>query len=205
MARRSSFGSVRPLPSGRWQALSIYLDLFAEFRKETDAEKESINDDIVFEIELIKQVEVNVDYVLMLVRKYLDENGPGEDKEVRAAIDRAVDSSPSLRNKKDLIEQFVDSLTVDAEVDAEWQAFIAGKRWPSSTRSSPTRASTQTRPMRSSRPPSATEPSHSPGPPITGILPPVSRFTPDGLHATKKQTVLDKLASSFFDRYFGLT
>ncbi|MEO6470711.1 MAG: type I restriction endonuclease subunit R, partial [Aeromicrobium sp.] len=106
---------------------SIYLDLFAQFRQESDAEKESINDDIVFEIELIKQVEVNVDYVLMLVRQCLDVNGPGQDTNVRAAIDRAVDSSPSLRNKKDLIEQFVDSLTVDADVDDEWRAFIAAQ------------------------------------------------------------------------------
>lgn len=95
-------------------------DLFAEFRKESQAEKESINDNVVFEIELIKQVEVNVDYVLMLVRRYLAERGPAEDVEIRAAIGRAIDSSPSLRNKKDLIEQFVDSLTVDAE----WQEFV---------------------------------------------------------------------------------
>ena len=167
---------------------SIYLDLFAEFRKETDAEKESINDDIVFEIELIKQVEVNVDYVLMLVRKYLDEKGPGEDKEVRAAIDRAVDSSPSLRNKKDLIEQFVDSLTVDAEVDAEWQAFIAARRSaeldqiisdeglnPEATRSFVDTA------FRDGALTTA-------GTAITRILPPVSRFSAGNAHATKKQT-----------------
>ena len=105
---------------------SVYLDLYAEFRRLSHAEKESINDDVVFEIELIKQVEVNVDFVLMLVRRYVEEGG-GEDKELRAAIDRAVDSSPSLRNKKDLIEQFVDSLTVDSTVDEEWRTFIHTK------------------------------------------------------------------------------
>ena len=46
---------------------SVYLDLYAEFRGRAEADKESINDDIVFEIELIKQVEINVDYILMLV------------------------------------------------------------------------------------------------------------------------------------------
>src|SRR5207248_9869997 len=105
---------------------SVYLDLYAEFRKVSNAEKEPINDDIVFEIELNKQIEVNVDYVLMLVRRYLEE-GHGEDREIRAAIDRAVDSSPSLRNKKDLVEQFVDSLTVDSAVDEEWRTFVHAK------------------------------------------------------------------------------
>ncbi len=38
---------------------------------------------------------------------------------------------------------------------------------------------------------------------ITKILPPVSRFSKRNDHATKKQTVLDKLAA-FFERYFGL-
>ncbi len=39
---------------------SVYLDLYAEIRRGGDADKESIND-IVFEIELIKQVEITVD------------------------------------------------------------------------------------------------------------------------------------------------
>lgn len=43
---------------------SLYLDLFATVRQTTQADKEAINDDIVFEIELIEQVEVNVDYIL---------------------------------------------------------------------------------------------------------------------------------------------
>jgi type I site-specific restriction-modification system R (restriction) subunit len=54
---------------------SLYLNLYAEFRSASDAEKESINDDVVFEIELIKQVEINVDYILMLVEQYLQEEG----------------------------------------------------------------------------------------------------------------------------------
>ena len=68
-----------------------------EFRSQRDAEKESINDDVVFEIELIKQVEINVDYILMLVERFRDAKGDGDDKEIRSAIERAVDSSPSLR------------------------------------------------------------------------------------------------------------
>jgi type I restriction enzyme R subunit len=77
----------------------------------TDGEKESIVDDVVFEIELIKQVEINVDYILMLVEKYRTAKGDGEDREIKEQITRAIDASPSLRNKKDLIEDFVDSVS----------------------------------------------------------------------------------------------
>lgn len=107
---------------------SLYLDLHAQFRRERDADKEFINDDVVFEIELIKQVEINVDYILMLVAKHRDEFGDGTDREIRAEIRRAVDASPSLRNKRDLIETFVESISPDGEVDEQWLAFIAARR-----------------------------------------------------------------------------
>ncbi|NCD21250.1 MAG: type I restriction endonuclease subunit R, partial [Actinobacteria bacterium] len=182
---------------------SLYLDLYANWRTVTVADKETINDDVVFEIELIKQVEVNVDYILMLVRQYLETHGGPGDVEVRAAITRAVDSSPTLRNKKDLIEQFVDSLTVDADVDTRWKEFIAAKRaedlgriiTEENLRPDETQAFIQ-RAFRDGAIPTA-------GTAITRILPPVSRFTPANHHATKKQTVLQKLVE-FFSRYFGL-
>lgn len=182
---------------------SVYLNLYAEFRSTSDAEKESINDDVVFEIELIKQVEINVDYILLLVEQYLKKKGAGEDKEIRAAIERAINSSPSLRNKKDLIEAFVDSVNTKAKVDAQWQAFVAAKKVeeleriiadekldPEATRSFIENA------FRDGA-------IASTGTAITKILPPVSRFSPSGAHAIQKQTVLEKLAT-FFDRYFGL-
>jgi type I restriction enzyme R subunit len=182
---------------------SIYLDLYAEFRKGTDADKEQINDDIVFEIELIKQVEINVDYILMLVQKYRDERGDGDDKEIRAEISRAVDSSPSLRNKKDLIEDFVDSLSVDGEIDQEWRAFIAAKREAElemiiadeNLRPDETRVFVETA-FRDGQ-------IRTSGTAITKVLPPVSRFAADGGHGEKKQRVVQKLGA-FFERFFGL-
>ncbi len=181
---------------------SVYLDLFAERRRASDAEKEPIDDDLVFEIELIKQVEVNVDYVLMLVRRYLEE-GRGQDREIRAAIDRAVDSSPSLRNKKDLVEEFVDSLTVDVAVDEEWHAFIRARRSADldliiaeeGLDDEAARAFVDDAFRDGALPLGGTA--------ITRVLPPLSRFTRDNGHATKKGVVLEKLAA-FFERYFGL-
>jgi type I restriction enzyme R subunit len=182
---------------------SVYLNLWAEFRRDTDAEKESINDDVVFEIELIKQVEINVDYILMLVQKYRAERGDGDDTEIRATITRAVDASPSLRNKKDLVEAFVDSLSTTGEIDEEWRTFIESRRAaeldaiilaeglkPEETRAFIERAfrdgAIQTQ-----------------GTAITKVLPPVSRFSAEGGHGEKKQRVLGQLAA-FFERFFGL-
>jgi type I restriction enzyme R subunit len=182
----------------------VYLDLYAAFRTTNDADKERINDDVVFEIELIKQVEINVDYILMLVQKYRDERGDGDDKEVRAAITRAVDASPTLRNKKDLIEDFVDSLSVSGEIDEEWAAFIAAKRdaelesiiadenlRPDETRAF-LEAAFRDGQIRTS------------GTAITKVLPPVSRFAADGGHGEKKQRVIARF-SDFFERFFGLS
>lgn len=182
---------------------SVYLNLYAEFRSASEAERESINDDVVFEIELIKQVEINVDYILMLVEKYLKKKGTGEDKEIRATIERAINASPSLRNKKDLIEQFVDSISTDARVDAEWVAFIAAKKAEEldriiedeSLNVDETKAFVDNAFRDGAIPVTGTA--------ITKILPPVSRFNKANGHALKKQTVLDKLGA-FFERYFGL-
>ncbi|MBN2176960.1 MAG: type I restriction endonuclease subunit R [Demequinaceae bacterium] len=184
---------------------SIYLDLYQEYRAIADAEKESINDDVVFEIELIKQVEINVDYILMLVRKYQEgmERDLGADKEIKAQIDRAVDSSVTLRSKKDLIQAFVDSLTIEAAVDADWKTFIAARRAEELdliiSEESLDRDATYAFVERAFRDGlvSAT------GMAITEILPPVSRFSQGGERAAKKQAVLDKL-TDYFERFFGM-
>ena len=182
---------------------SLYLNLYAEFRTMSDAEKESINDDVVFEIELIKQVEINVDYILMLVEKYLKAKGSGQDKEIRATIERAINSSPGLRNKKDLIEQFVDSVSTMAKVDAQWLAFIAARKAEELDQIIAAEGlnSDETKTFVDNAFRDGTIPTT--GTAITKILPPVSRFSKNNNHSAKKQTVLDKLGV-FFERYFGL-
>jgi type I restriction enzyme R subunit len=138
----------------------------------------------------------------MLVRKYQDSRG--EDREVCAQIERAVDSSPSLRSKKDLIEAFVESLSVDADMAREWRAFIEQKRReeldriiadenldPEATRAYIDGAFRD----------GAIQPT---GTAITHVLPPMSRFSPTGAHAAKKQTVIEKLGD-YFERFFGLS
>ncbi|TQJ49345.1 type I restriction endonuclease subunit R [Phycicoccus sp. SLBN-51] len=185
---------------------SIYLDLYAEFRKEGQAEKESINDDVVFEIELIKQVEINVDYILMLVAKWRDARGNGSDMEMRALMDiqRSVDSSPTLRNKKDLIMDFVDRVSASGEIDEEWRAYVEAQSTAEldaiisdeNLRPAETRAFVDHAFRDGAIPTTGTA--------ITKILPPASRFSPSGGHGEKKQRVLQKLGD-FFERFFRLS
>ncbi len=91
--------------------------LAQDYAKKSDIEKERINDDIVFEIELIKQVEVNIDYILWLVAKYHESNC--EDKTILANINKSIDASVELRSKKALIEGFVAQMTVKTDVEKD--------------------------------------------------------------------------------------
>ena len=185
---------------------SVYLDLYAEFRRETGTEKEPINDDLVFEIELIKQVEINVDYILLLVAKWRAARGthPDTAREVAATIGRAVDASPSLRNKKDLILDFVDRVSLGGSIDQEWRAFVDARRTAELdtiiTEEGLKPEETKAFIARSFR--DGTIPVT--GTAITAILPPVSRFSADGAHAATKHRVLRRL-TIFFDRFFGLS
>ena len=194
-----------PLTAGQLQDyISQYLNLHAEFRNSGEVEKEASNDDIVFEIELIKQVEITVDYILLLVARYVEEHGHGQDKEILAEIRRAVDSSPGLRNKKDLIEAFVDKISASDAVDEQWKAFVEARREAEldsiieeeGLRAAETRAFVE----RAFRDGSIQQS----GTAITQILPPASRFSGDGGHGEKKRRVLERLVA-FFDRFWGLT
>ncbi|MEZ5126217.1 MAG: hypothetical protein R2826_08210 [Thermoleophilia bacterium] len=62
------------------------------------------------------------------MQKWRDAHGDGSDVEIRASISRAVDASPRLRHKKDLIEAFVDSVLVDGAIDEEWREFVRARR-----------------------------------------------------------------------------
>ena len=115
-----------PLPARDEQDYrSVYTDLYQKYRPK-EADSKIINDDLVFEIELLKQVDINIDYILMLVQKYHDSNC--QDKVIIADVERAISSSYELRNKRDLIEAFIDSLDHSDDVEADWKKYISEKK-----------------------------------------------------------------------------
>lgn len=181
---------------------SMYIDLYNEFRKTIDTEKENINDDIVFEMELIKQVEINIDYVLGLIKKYHEDHT--KNKELLLDINKAIDSSVELRNKKDLINQFITTLDVHAVVDEDWQRFVEKKKIEEldkiieSENLDPEATYTFIKnAFRDGSVPAT-------GTAISKVLPPVSRFSPTGERTHKRESVINKL-SNFFERFFDIS
>ena len=179
---------------------SIYLDLYDKYRRKGDGEKEDITDDIEFEIELIKQVEINIDYILMLVEKY--HAGNCEDKEILASIRKAVDASMQLRSKKELIEAFISHVNVDTQVTTDWRRFVLEQEENDLTEiiSTEKLKSEETRKFVANA--FRDGALKTTGTEIDKLMPPVSRFGGGG-RAQKKQGVIEKL-KAFFEKYFGL-
>lgn len=181
---------------------SMYINFYDEFRKVDESDKENINDDIVFEMELIKQVEINIDYILELIRKYHASNQ--EDKELLVDINKAIDSSIELRNKKELIEQFISSINADSSVDDDWQSFVNSKKIEELDRIISEENLDRDETYKFIESAFRDGGVQTSGTAITKIMPPVSRFNPDQSRGKKRETVLDKLAS-FFNKFFDIS
>lgn len=178
---------------------SIYIDLYQEYRKGADGDKETINDDIVFEIELVKQIEVNIDYILMLVAKYQQSNC--KDKTILTTIDKAINSSIELRSKKELIERFIEQVNVSTKVDEDWRKFLHERKEAdiSAIIEEEKLKPEETRRFIDNAFRDGTL--KTTGTAIDKIMPPVSRF--GGGRAAKKQGIIEKLML-FFEKYLGL-
>jgi len=181
--------------------LGRYQDLRDEWNeKRKKGESTDIIDDIVFEVELIKQIEINIDYILMLVNKYHDSHC--EDKEVLITIKKAIDSSPELRSKKLLIENFISGINDVDDVMAEWSDYVNKNREEEllqiideeKLKGIETRKFIENAFRDGEIKTTGTE--------IDKLMPAVSRFG-GGSRAAKKQTVIDKL-KSFFEKYYGI-
>lgn len=185
--------------------LQDYLGRYQDLRDEWNCKRENgestdIIDDIVFEVELIKQIEINIDYILMLVKKYHDTHC--EDKEVLITIQKAIDASPELRSKKQLIETFIAGINDADDVMSEWNDYVVKKReedlntiiTEEKLKSEDTRKFLENA-FRDGE-------IKTIGTDIDRIMPPVSRFGGGG-RSKKKQGVIDKL-KTFFEKYFGI-
>ena len=181
---------------------SAYIDIYNEFRKEKTDEKENVNEDVVFEMELIKQVDINIDYILGLIKIYHEDHI--KNKELLLDINKAIDSSVELRNKKDLINQFIASLDIHSVVDDDWQKFVEGKKVEELESIIESEGldhdATYTFIKNAFRNGSVV----TTGTAITKILPPVSRFSPTGERSKKRESVIDKL-TRFFERFFNIS
>ena len=179
--------------------IGTYTDLYEEYKSKPE-EEESIKEDIVFEMELVKQVEVNIDYILMLVAKYHDSNC--EDKEILGSIDKAIKSSLALRSKKELINKFISKINADTNVYSDWAKFVK-KQKEEDLENLIKEENLNEEATRKFLDNSFRDGEvKTTGTDIEKILPPMRRFG-GGNRAEKKQTIIDKV-KKFFEKYFGI-
>ena len=181
--------------------LGRYQDLRDEgYEKNKKGERKNIIDDIVFEVELIKQIEINIDYILMLVKKYHDSHG--EDKEVLITITKAIDASPELRSKKALIETFIAGINDVQDVMAEWHDYVAKMREEELLKIIEEEKLKEVETRKFIENAFRDGEIKTIGTDIDKLMPPVSRFG-NSNRSIKKQNVIDKL-KLFFERFFGI-
>lgn len=178
----------------------MYVDLYQKYKQKDDGEKESIKDDIVFEMELVKQVEVNIDYILMLVAKYHQSNC--EDKEILGTIDKAIKSSLALRSKKELIDGFISKINADTNVMDDWGKFVKEQKEIDLKKiiNDENLNEKETRKFLDNAFRDGQVKTN--GTDIEKILPPMRRFG-GGNRAEKKENIIVKV-KKFFEKYFGL-
>lgn len=179
--------------------IGTYHDIYDEIKPKPGS-KDSIIDDVVFEMELVKQVEVNIDYILLLVTKY--QNSNCKDKQILIAIDKAIKSSLQLRSKRELIEGFISTINAGTDVTADWQRFVNEQR------ESDIKALISEENLKPEETKKFVENSFrdgvlkTTGTGIDRLMPPISHFG-NSSRDKKKQTVIEKLRK-FFEKYFGL-
>ena len=179
--------------------MSRYQDTY-QWIKEHRPEHDSTDviDDIVYEIELVKQIEINIDYILLLVVKYKDSHC--NDKEVLVSIQKAMDSSPNMRSKKKLIEGFIAELNDIDDVLLGWRDFVNAKKEQELD------AIIQSEKLKPKETRKFMEDAlqageiKTTGTDIDKLLPPVSRFG-GGNRAKKKESVIEKF-KTFFNMFF---
>lgn len=178
----------------------MYVDLYQKYKQKNDGEKESIKDDIVFEMELVKQVEVNIDYILMLVAKYHQSNC--EDKEILGTIDKAIKSSLALRSKKELIDGFISKINANTNVMYDWGKFVKEQKEIDLKKiiNDENLNEEETRKFIDNAFRDGQVKTN--GTDIEKILPPMRRFG-GGNRAQKKENIIVKV-KKFFEKYFGL-
>lgn len=198
----------------------FYLDLRDKYRDRDKGEKESIADDLVFEMELVRQIEINIDYILMLVEKRHGDNE--KDREIAERIRSSVAASPELRDKQDLIDRFLEmagfgetpaTFIVDPKATDEERHAVVASNWHDFVRDSMESELTGIIDSENLKPAETrallTEAFEVGGVPQEGtavskILPPVSRFAKGNPHAEKRGRVT-ALLSAFYERFSSLT
>lgn len=192
-------------PFDQQDYLTWYLNFHDEMvGNKPSNEKESIANDLVFEMELVNQIQIDIPYILQLVKQYHDKNC--EDKEIIAKIQKAIGSSPDLRNKRDLIMDFIEKINPQksGDIHGEWNEYVNEqcRKELDTIIEEEHLSEKETKKFMDQ----AFDDGYvtTTGVAITKVLPPMPIFGGGAANReTKKNTVLEKL-QNFFSKFFGL-
>ena len=186
---------------------SFYLEIYEKIKKERqDNAQTDISEDLIFEMELIRSVEINIDYILMIIEEMHSKNI--ENKEIIAKINSAISSSPNLRSKKDLINGFINEINSKdetSELSNKWHEFISLNKEKELSKIIKDENLNEAKVRRFINDAFRNGEIKEVGTGIIDILPPTPIFEISGMEtqSQKKDRVLGKL-KEFFERFFGI-
>ena len=180
----------------------FYNELHDKYRPK-EGELTNINDDLVFEMELMKSIEINIDYILFLVGQLSGEEP--HDREIIVKTMKSVQASPDLRNKEELIRSFIEQHTPDMDVHDQWSEFVRESRRKQIeeiiAQENLDREKTLDFVGQSFR----NGEMHESGTAIADILPPMGLFGSSGTRRAEKKKVVFRRLKEFFDRFYDIS
>ncbi len=181
---------------------SFYNELHEKYRPK-GGELTNINDDLVFEMELMKSIEINIDYILFLVGQLNGEDN--HDREIIIKAMKSIQASPDLRNKEELIRQFIESYTPDTDVHDRWSEFVRQSQRKEIETIIEEENLNRSKALDFIKQSFRNGEIRESGTGIADILPPMGLFGNAGaLRAEKKKIVIKRL-KEFFDRFFDIS
>ncbi|BAZ43403.1 type I site-specific deoxyribonuclease [Chondrocystis sp. NIES-4102] len=114
---------------------SKYLDIYDRTHSNNKQESASLIDEVDFELELIQRDDINVVYILQLLAKLqqaTNQYPTAEYQQQKASILHQMDQEVQLRNKKDIIEKFIDTeipnIKPEAKIESVFKDFCDRER-----------------------------------------------------------------------------
>lgn len=180
---------------------SIYLDYYSKWRKRHEGDVVEINDDLVFEIESLRQEEIDVDHILQMVMTHHQENA--KDEEIKLKISRAINSSIELRSKKELIENFVANVNNTDNIFNEWEEYSSKCKYDELQEIISQFKLKQDKTVKYISDSFKDGELKTTGMHIESLLPPISIFSGNNKHYEIKQKVIERL-KEYFEKYSGI-
>ena len=160
-------------------------------------------DILLFEMELMKSIEINIDYILFLVGQLNGEDG--HDREIIIKAIKSIQASPDLRNKEVLIRQFIESHTPDTDVHNQWGEFVRQSQRKEIDAIIEEENLNREKALDFIKQSFRNGEIRESGTGIADILPPMGLFGNAGARRAEKKKIVIKRLKEFFDRFFDIS